>query len=604
MAKVNRMRLRLQAPCAGRVGGWSRGRGQGGARWRLRPRYRPRSKPSDREVIIELNRRGEKPRGGEDVEREEVERVRKEAEETRRESRERLDAFLSENLITIRPAGQESEGTAEESATTSTGLGAGEEDLSGFISEVRTKLDDFETLMKKRVTGREREIRLLLLSLFSQQHVLLLGPSGIGKSLLSDCVLEILDRGGDDAEQVYTFRRQLNRFTTPEELFGPLSVKGLQKDAHVRLTEAYLPGATLAFLDEAFKASSSILNSLLTILNERTFCEDGSCELPDKVPLLMCIFSSNEIPPANDTSVHALFDRILIRLPMKPLQGEELVTMLQMMHNSSSGSPSSGQTGGEESLAFLKRSDILRIKEYSQQHVSVPESVVDLLKKLRVFLRDALDVSLSDRRLVQIVQVLRVCACLNGRRFVNKIDCLLLQHMVWDHDVKNIPRVRKFIENQLLEGCSSMGEWNKRRDKIFRDAIQRFNGDVYMKGDSMSARYTAYRRGKMKRGAGNANLSPGARTVEERIKGLAREMEELVNLQNEFRDPACTHQFLLGELGEIQPKLMKSAKAVRTLLEELYLLEECLQRGSSPEVMVELFPSTLAMFSKTWKTAL
>ena len=108
----------------------------------------------------------------------------------------------------------------------------------------------------------------------------------------------------------------------------------------------------------------------------------------------------------------------------------------------------------------------------------------------------------------------------------------------------------------------------------------------------------------MKRGAGNANLSPGARTVEERIKGLAREMEELVNLQNEFRDPACTHQFLLGELGEIQPKLMKSAKAVRTLLEELYLLEECLQRGSSPEVMVELFPSTLAMFSKTWKTAL
>ena len=87
------------------------------------------------------------------------------------------------------------------------------------------------------------------------------------------------------------------------------------------------------------------------------------------------------------------------------------------------------------------------------------------------------------------ISVFRCLSAVRGcLRFVNKIDCLLLQHMVWDHDVKNIPRVRKFVENQLLEGCSSLGEWNKRRDKIFRDAIGVFDGDVYMRGDSMSAR--------------------------------------------------------------------------------------------------------------------
>ena len=162
-----------------------------------------------------------------------------------------------------------------------------------------------------------------------------------GKSLLSDCILEVLDKsGGTEASEdaVFTFRRQLNRFTTPEELFGPLSVKGLERDVHTRLTRSYLPTATLAFLDEAFKvgtamgpikksesrknwecktntlfpsclafaaetgvwlvlpqASSSILNSLLTVLNERTFCEDGSCEIPNRIPLLMCIFASNEV---------------------------------------------------------------------------------------------------------------------------------------------------------------------------------------------------------------------------------------------------------------------------------------------------------------------
>ena len=127
-----------------------------------------------------------------------------------------------------------------------------------------------------------------------------------------------------------------------------------------------------------------------------------------------------QIPPANDTSVHALFDRILIRVPMKPLGGEDLRDMLEMMHRREFSAQPSGDVTGVTSnslpLAFLKREDILRIKEYSTARVLVPESVVDLLKKLRAFLRDALDVTLSDRRLVQITQVLRVCACLNGRR--------------------------------------------------------------------------------------------------------------------------------------------------------------------------------------------
>lgn len=364
--------------------------------------------PSDREVIIELNRRGGGGQGEATVEPEGQEEdmavVRGLAEETRAASRERLDAFLSSSLIESSGTGGEEGGEVLDVNQPST---AEDASMAEFVRGLRAQLDSFEVAMGRRICGREREIRLLLLSLFSQQHALLLGPSGIGKSMLSDCVLDALDPEGGD---VYTFRRQLNRFTTPEELFGPLSVRGLQRDVHLRLTESYLPGATLAFLDEAFKASSSILNSLLTILNERTFCEDGSCELPSQVPLLMCVFSSNEIPPENDTSVRALFDRILIRLPMKPLQGEELVAMLGSMHR--------GGPGGEPSSpeAFLRRGDILRIKEYSQERVEVPEAVIDLLRKLRIHLRDALDVNLSDRRLLQTVQVLRVCACLNGRR--------------------------------------------------------------------------------------------------------------------------------------------------------------------------------------------
>jgi len=438
-----------------------------------------------------LNRRREQGSGSADgnevraldedetEEDEEERRVRLAASAASARARTRIETFLAKNRFS-----SSSECTTSESPGFTNEEEEDDEAIGAFIAEVRSKLDAFETNVRRRVCGRERELRLLLLSLFSQQHVLLLGPSGIGKSLLSDCVLEILDDDGDDRgrSRAFTFSRQLNRFTTPEELFGPLSVRELQKDAYVRLTDSYLPTATIAFLDEAFKASSSILNALLTILNERTFCENGSCQVQEKVPLLMCIFSSNEIPPANDTSVNALFDRILIRLPMKPLQvrptlilpsfthtpthtwssltnmathcpfvsmpfqGEELVRMLERMHKpataheANDGDVSHRSGGGVR----LSREDILRVKEHSAAEVAVPSDVITLLKKLRVYLREALDVDLSDRRLIQIVQVLRVSACLNNRRFVNKIDCLLLQV---SHSLSLSPRNLPLIQS-------------------------------------------------------------------------------------------------------------------------------------------------------------
>ena len=247
---------------------------------------------------------------------------------------------------------------------------------------------------------RDVPVRLLLLAALAGEHLLLIGPPGTAKSELA----RRLQRAFTDA---HYFERLLTRFSVPEELFGPLSLKALEQDRYERLTDGFLPTAHIAFLDEVFKANSAILNALLTLLNEREF-DNGSGRV--KVPLISLVGATNEVP--DDDALRAFFDRFLLRVPVAPVDDASFKALLVLPV--------------EAGLATARLSQLmlagLRMKALS---VVLPEPVATLLVQARAWCAANACV-VSDRRWRKVVALLKVQAASRHAQAVGVWDLWLL----------------------------------------------------------------------------------------------------------------------------------------------------------------------------------
>lgn len=288
--------------------------------------------------------------------------------------------------------------------------------------------------LQRGLLERETEVRLLLLAALCGEHLLLLGPPGTAKSELSRRLSKLT--GGR------YFERLLTRFSVPEELFGPLSMQGLENDQYVRQIEGYLPTAEVAFIDEIFKANSAILNALLTLLNERLF-DNGSERI--EVPLLCLVGASNELPESEE--LDALYDRFLIRRQVSQVSAGQLATLARLAAGSleegmllstdqvnnaiyHGGLVSEGQPSSM--LSDLTMEDFKSALPSAVAATDVPEGVIDILTGLRNYLQDKCEppVYVSDRRFMKAVRMLQVAAYCDGRPAVSEVDCLLLEFVL------------------------------------------------------------------------------------------------------------------------------------------------------------------------------
>lgn len=317
-------------------------------------------------------------------------------------------------------------------------------------SALKQRLCAIRDALTEGLIERDIPVRLALLAALSGEHILLVGPPGTAKSELARR-LRLVFTG-----QTY-FERLLTRFSVPEELFGPLSVKALEEDRYERQISGYMPTASVAFLDEIFKANSAILNSLLTLLNEREF-DNGTKRIT--TPLVTVIGASNELP--QEEELLALYDRFLFRYHVDPVSDEGFTKLLNLRGNAKPVI---------DAAQMLTHDDVEHIHAEAVK-VTVPAEVASLLKAMRKFCHEQ-KIPVSDRRWRKALFMLQVAAHTDGRAEVSVWDCWLLQHCLW-HKPEEQAVLAKWYEERA--GAASPRE-PERFNRVATAWQQKLNND-------------------------------------------------------------------------------------------------------------------------------
>ena len=284
--------------------------------------------------------------------------------------------------------------------------------------------------MNRGIYEKETEISLSLLAALAGESIILLGPPGVAKSMVARQLKTAF-------REAQSFEYLMSRFSTPDEIFGPVSIQKLKtSDTYERAVEGYLPTADVVFLDEIWKAGPAIQNTLLTVINEKIF-RNGNREM--HLPLKLLVAASNELP-AKGEGLEALWDRFVIRIESRPIKLEKNFRAMLLevkseergvkkQSSAAEGKANSNAITAEEYAEWTERIDKIGVK------IEVLDAISAIRKALRAVNVDEAaerrNIYVSDRRWKNIVRLLRTSAFMQDREEVENCDLLPIYHCLW-----------------------------------------------------------------------------------------------------------------------------------------------------------------------------
>ncbi|MCL2185846.1 MAG: AAA family ATPase [Treponema sp.] len=345
---------------------------------------------------------------------------------------------------------------------------------------VKKKIGDLLKKLKEGIIEKDEVLELALLSSIAGESIFLLGPPGVAKSLIA----RRLKFAFEDAK---VFEYLMSRFSTPDEIFGPVKISMLKQDKYERVIEGYLPAAEVVFLDEIWKAGPSIQNALLTVINEKIF-RNGDKEI--KVPMKALISASNELP-AKGRGLEALWDRFLIRLEVSGIENPELFNeMIKMPYKEIKEI----DTDKDEKISECITKDEYKKWYVEINKINIPDNILNVInvirKKIEVYNEEKEQEAqqlaqeqagqkqleklyVSDRRWRKILRLIRTSAFLNDRTEADLMDCFLIKHCIWNEE-KQIQAVSEFVNDAIEE----YGYTKEINFKSIEEEIEKFKKEI------------------------------------------------------------------------------------------------------------------------------
>jgi len=306
------------------------------------------------------------------------------------------------------------------------------------MTAVLEKIRKIEDEMNDMFVERQDVIRGSIAALLSQKNILVLGAPGTSKSMLAR---ELCSRIVGSKYYWYL----MTKFTTPEEIFGPFSLQALKESRYTRITKNRLPEADIVFLDEIYKGSSAIQNTLLTAINERKFENDGN-EID--IPLQTLFAASNEMP-ADAEELGAFHDRFHLKYEVRYIHERSgFVKMLRGRYNDSRF-----QTVADSEDRTTITFDELQTAQEEIIKLEMTEEIYELYDKIRFSLAHG-GVVPSDRSFTVSQDVVKAEAWLLGQKEVIPEALAICSHMFWD-DPKQQQEVKKTV---LKAACKELLE--------------------------------------------------------------------------------------------------------------------------------------------------